>query len=120
MNTDLNILTIPKILETFDKFTTLKATSLLKDFSIMTTEGKVIDVVAGENALPGVVAVTLRPLDAPEHRPFEVRCEFQTLPETEIYQCLMGLAKGARLKVSGKIVFTTARNLTLGGCTIEL
>lgn len=111
----METLTVPKILETFDRFTSLKAVSILRDFQSMTVQGSVIDVIPDGATFPGVAVVTVKPQDGLEHRPYIFSCEFSKndLPQ------LAELEKGQSVKISGKIIFATAKVLNLGGCRIE-
>lgn len=109
-------LTTRQIIETFDKNTTLKARAILSDYfkKSLIVAGKVLDVC---ETFPRVVAVRLRPLDCPEHRPFEVTANFAA--GSEILKSLLNLTKGELITVRGSIDYVTAQSLNLRSCEIS-
>ena len=111
MNAEL--LTIPQIIETFDKNTTLKARCLLSDFSEMTIEGQIYDVASGEDTLPGILRIVLKPKDAPDHRPFTAQANFNAVAKDKIFERLTRLQKNETVKIVGKIEYVTPTVLSL-------
>lgn len=119
---ELAILPLGKIIETFQKNTTLKARALLMDlfwFEIA-VKGSILDVQGEGETFPGTARLIIKPFDKPEQFPFSVTADFKVGPanECEIYKKLLELGKGQSITIAGMVDFLTRDSVRLKDCRI--